>query len=113
MNTGEGLADAAARAEGEGPKHDTAVYWFSCTHKRQVQKCAWVSVCLTYTDLWWWWYMIWDPVRVMVLYQVSTLTRPALWFATPFIDDEDMVDLPPAVKGAVRIVYHRLGAGAA
>ncbi|CAM9809387.1 unnamed protein product, partial [Ectocarpus sp. 13 AM-2016] len=35
VNTGEGLADSAARAEGEGPKHDTAVYWFSCTHKRQ------------------------------------------------------------------------------
>lgn len=36
VNTGEGLAEAAARAEGEEPKHDTAIYWFSCTHKRQV-----------------------------------------------------------------------------
>ena len=36
MNTGEGLAEAAARAEGAEPQHDTAIYWFSCTHKRQV-----------------------------------------------------------------------------
>ncbi|CAM9416584.1 unnamed protein product, partial [Scytosiphon promiscuus] len=35
VNTGEGLAEAAARAEGEEPQHDTAIYWFSCTHKRQ------------------------------------------------------------------------------
>ena len=36
VNTGEGLAEAAARVEGEEPQHDTAIYWFSCTHKRQV-----------------------------------------------------------------------------
>lgn len=46
MNTGEGLAEAAARAEGEGPKHDTAVYWFSCTHKRQVQCPGFCTSCL-------------------------------------------------------------------
>lgn len=37
VNTGEGSAEAAARAEGEEPQHDTAIYWFSCTHKRQVR----------------------------------------------------------------------------
>lgn len=37
VNTGEGLAEAAARVEGEEPQHDTAIYWFSCTHKRQVR----------------------------------------------------------------------------
>lgn len=47
VNTGEGLVEAAARAEGEEPQHDTAIYWFSCTHKRQVNTigASFIDVC--------------------------------------------------------------------
>lgn len=36
VSTGEEGAEAAAWAGREEPQHDTAIYWFSCTHKRQV-----------------------------------------------------------------------------
>lgn len=38
VSTGEGSEEAAARAEGAEPPHDTAIYWISCTHKRQVTR---------------------------------------------------------------------------
>lgn len=36
VNAVEGYSDTSAGGEEGEPQHDTAIYWFSCTHKRQV-----------------------------------------------------------------------------